>query len=235
MILNQNWHVSGGDGNGHSFDIDAQVPGCLHTDLQRAGLLPDLYYRDNSKTAQWVENCHAVYTCRFTLTDSISYTHLRFGGLDVYATVKLNGTLLGETNDMHIPWAFPVKDILKKGENVLEVGFRSPIKEVEDLPKRNGAFSTERLYTRRIQCTYGWDWVDRFVTMGIFRDVALITTVKDTLPPAEEGIYVYTEEITPFGAKVGIELTFPDISGDGWVGVTVLSPAEKCVFSISSS
>ena len=29
--------------------IEARVPGCLHTDLRSAGLIDDLFYRDNSE------------------------------------------------------------------------------------------------------------------------------------------------------------------------------------------
>lgn len=57
--------------------------------------------------------------------------------------------------------------ILRAGENILTVSFRSPVREVAGLPARPAAFTAERLYTRRIQCSYGWDWVGRFVTMGI--------------------------------------------------------------------
>lgn len=45
--------------------------------------------------------------------------------------------------------------------------------EMEPYLEQSGAFSDGRMYTRRMQCTYGWDWVNRFVTMGIWRDVAI--------------------------------------------------------------
>ena len=74
---------------------------------------------------------------------------------------------------MFIPYEFNVDGVLKQGSNKLVVSFRSPIKEVESREKLPGSFTTERLRTRRMQCTYGWDWVARFVTCGIWRDVYL--------------------------------------------------------------
>ena len=106
---------------------------------------------------------------------------LIFEGLDVYCDIYFNGKKLGSADDMFYGVEFPVDDILLKGDNVLEVKFFSPIKAVEGKPLREGAFTTERLYTRRMQCTYGWDWVARFVTMGIFRDVRLEFITKDYL------------------------------------------------------
>jgi len=48
------------------------------------------------------------------------------------------------------------------------VRFFSPIKAVEGKEKLVGNFTTERLHSRRMQCTYSWDWVERFVTCGIY-------------------------------------------------------------------
>ena len=37
-------------------EIAANVPGCVHTDLKNAGLINDLFYRDNAEKYQWIEN-----------------------------------------------------------------------------------------------------------------------------------------------------------------------------------
>ena len=219
MNLNGNWTatVSGERNYGN---IEAAVPGCIHTALIKAGILPDLFYRTNNDQAQWVEDCDVTYERSFTVTEVESNTVITFSCLDTYCSVYLNGVKIGEADDMFISHEFSVDGVLKEGENHLSVVFRSPIKEVEGLPKRDGAFTTERMYTRRIQCTYGWDWVARFVTMGISGDVTLTVKRPDRL----DNIYVYTDSINDYCAKIVAKAAFKDITGEAFVNFTLISP-----------
>jgi len=228
-------HIYSPDG-AHDYTVPAAVPGCIHTDLQKAGILGDLFWRDNADACQWIETCDMTCTGVFALEKIPEKAALLFHGLDCYSTVSLNGVKLGETDNMFIPWRFDVSGVLKTGENVITVDFRSPVREVEGLPRRSAAFTAERLYTRRIQCTYGWDWVGRFVTMGIWRPVELVAEEADTLAhdrlgTGNEGIYVWTKNVHPFGAQVGLKLHFLDVTGDGWVHMTIADPAGKAVWT----
>ncbi|MCQ2449194.1 MAG: hypothetical protein MJ132_03255, partial [Clostridia bacterium] len=209
--------------------IPATVPGCLHTDLQAAGIVGDFFYRDNAESVQWIENCDAVYTKRFTLTEIAPNSVLCFHGLDVYCDIFLNGKKIGSADDMFIPHRFAVENDLQVGENLLEVCFRSPIKEVADKPQGIGAFTTERLNTRRMQCTYGWDWVARFVTMGICDDVVL----ESALPNSPDQVYVYTACVSETAATVAIDATFQNLCGREQAVFTVTDPSGKTVFSKS--
>ena len=218
--LGGTWMCHVTDYDTHTYNIPGQVPGCVHTDLQAAGILGDLFWRTNADDCQWVENCDVTYSRTFTADASVKNQYLTFEGLDVYCTILLNGTVLGETDDMFHRWTFCVDGILVSGENTLEVRFRSPIREVADCPPRRGAFTTERINTRRIQCTYGWDWVARFVTMGIWRDVYLEERTADRL----EHVYVYTDNINAYTAQIGIRASFADITGDGYAAFSILDP-----------
>ncbi|HKL20396.1 MAG TPA: hypothetical protein VJ904_01245, partial [Tichowtungia sp.] len=53
LPLNGEWIVRE---NGRGDVIPATVPGCIHTDLLRQGLIPDPHYRDNEKQVQWVSD-----------------------------------------------------------------------------------------------------------------------------------------------------------------------------------
>ena len=225
MNLNGSWRCFVDGGAEHTYSITGTVPGCVHTDLRAAGLLPDFHWRDNADVCQWVENCTVTYEKDFAVDAVRENTVLTFDGLDVYCSIYLNDTLLGEADDMFIPWSFSVDGILRPGTNTVKVVFCSPVREVEGLPKRGGAFTTERLYTRRIQCTYGWDWVARFVTMGIWRDVRLETLVPDRL----DNVYVYTKNINPYSAQIGIRADYADITG-GWTELSITSPDGNTVW-----
>ncbi len=215
--LDGDWILSG---DGFEGWIEASVPGCVHTDLYRAGIIPNPLYRDNNERCKWIERGSFTYRKSFT-AHADSAAVLVFEGLDTYCDIYLNGTHIGECHNMFIPHRLFVGELLAEGENLLEVCFRSPINEVDGLPPRSGAFTTERLYTRRMQCTYGWDWVERFVTAGIYRPVYL------EYPTGVEavGAYIYTSHIDSFGAEVVCELEFCGFENGGNLArVELISP-----------
>ena len=73
MLLNGTWKLTGADAAGNPLCLDGTVPGCVHTDLIAAGLLPDLFWRDNSKTCQWIENQDFTYSKTFFVNRHISF------------------------------------------------------------------------------------------------------------------------------------------------------------------
>lgn len=226
--LDGSWILNGEDENGNAISIEASVPGCVHTDLQNAGILGDIFSRDNSKKCQWIESKDFTYVKKFTVTELFGNAVIVFDGLDTYCGVYLNGQLLGECSDMHIPYEFEADGIIVKGENTLEVKFRSPVREVEGMPNHAGAFTTERMNTRRIQCTYSWDWVDRFVTMGIYRSCRLEFREPNTI----EEYYIYTADINPYTAQLHLKVYIRDFVNCGdELNIKIVSPRGKTVFS----
>ena len=237
-MMNITWtaHIFSPD-KAYDYTIPASVPGCIHTDLLAASIITEPFVRDNAENVQWIENCDVTYTGTFTADAVPEKCALVFHGLDCYSTVSCNGEKLGKTDNMFVPHRFDVSGVLKTGENTVTVAFRSPVREVDGLPKRHGAFTTERMYTRRVQCTYGWDWVGRFVTMGIWRPVELVEEGADALTEdrrcgtGNDGIYVWTKNVNPFGAQVGLQLRFLDVTGDAWVHMTITAPDGKTVWT----
>jgi len=188
------------------FDFNATVPGCTITDLMANGRLPkDLLAQKNADLAGAYECCDWVYMKTFVLKELSQTCVLRFERVDTYADIYLNGEFIAHTENGNVEHTFDVSEILVQGENVLEIKLFSPIKAVERLPKRNGAFTTERLNTRRIQCTYGWDWVARFVCCGI-GETELICYDKDE--NIVKNTYIFTESVQKDRAFVKIETEF---------------------------
>ena len=215
QFLECNWVLS----NEKIGTIDASVPGCVHTDLAAAGIIKDLFYRDNNKQYLWIENEDFTYSCCFDAKTE-EKASIVFEGLDTYCDVYLNGKCIGSAQDMFIPYSFDVSGLLRERDNKLEVRFRSPVKEVEGREALEGAFTTERLHTRRIQCTYGWDWVDRFVTCGIYRPV-YISYGNDM---HASSAYIYTENLDKYSAQLYLELEFENYTEGACVTVDIISP-----------
>jgi len=193
---------------GESFFFDAQVPGSSLSDLIRAGRLPeDLFWRDRADAVSAYERCDFEYSRSFSVSPAPGCRYaLSFQRLDTYCDVFLNGELLLSCQNEHIPHEADVTGRLRDGENQLRLFFHSPVVQTEGLPARPGAFTTERLYTRRTQCTYGWDWVALLIACGISGPVRLLES-----DPSQAQIrhgYVYTQNIDEDSAQIGIELCF---------------------------
>lgn len=227
MLLNENWQATLYENGVVRYVVPAKVPGCIHADLQRAGIIGDFFCRDNADKVQWIENCNVVYETNFEVLQAPAHTFLCFESVDVYARASLNGVVLGEMDDMFHPWRFSVDGILRPGTNALKVEIFSPIERVKGLPELEGAaFSSERVHTRRIQCTYGWDWVARFVTMGICAEVSLQTEHQD-MPTA---LYVYTKSISDYSAQLQIRADFSHVSQDAFAQWCITDEDGCCVW-----
>lgn len=215
IYISENWTLE----NDKVGKLRSTVPGCVHTDLMNNGKITDIFWRDNNKDCQWIESCNWDYSCIFDAPKGEKVS-LVFEGLDTYAEITLNGVKLGETDNMFVPHRFDVSDVLLEKENKLEVHFRSPIKEIEGRPEMRGAFTTERVHTRRMQCTYGWDWVDRFVTCGIYRPVYLEYGNGVDV----EDVYIYTESVDGYSAQLYVEMNFKNFEKGSIAHVEILSP-----------
>ncbi|GEC77628.1 beta-mannosidase [Flavobacterium aquatile] len=163
---------------GDSNLLQATVPGTVHTDLLANKIIPDPFLGTNEKQLQWIENEDWEYETTFSLSESELKNQnidLIFEGLDTYATVFLNGKLLLETDNMFRTWNTSVKNKLQKGENHLKIVFKSAVnfgkEEAKKLPYVLPG--DEKVFTRKAQYQYGWDWGPRFVTAGIYRPIKL--------------------------------------------------------------
>lgn len=178
LSLDGSYQLSGKGADGaRDITIPAQVPGQVHLDLWREGVIPDPFWRDQADQCQWVEHRDWTYERTFELPDdgSTDWVELEFAGLDTFAAIFLNDVEVGRTMNMFIPHRFEVGPLLRPGTNRLCVRFDSIWKHVEGKSQDLiCAFENhERLYVRRMQCTFHWDWVHRFVTAGVWQPVTL--------------------------------------------------------------
>jgi beta-mannosidase len=207
--LDGQWELAGfSPDKFNHYKLEGTVPGQVHPDLQRAGIIPDPFWRNNAELCQWPEKWQWTYKKVFDVPASFKqdWTVMQFDGLDTYSDIFLNGTKLGSTNNMFLPYEYDVKNILKEKGNVLEVVFYSPTeieKPKNEQKKYPAAYESARVYTRRMQCTYGWDWVHRFVTMGIWKSCRLVSYPNARI----DDLFVYTESIEAKKAKLKLEFS----------------------------
>jgi len=167
--------------------LPAHVPGCIHTDLLENKQISDPFYRKNEQAVKWIENTDWEYATTFDLEaglTSFSNIDLQFDGLDTYADVFLNDSLILKADNMFIGWNIPAKKWLKKGRNSLRIYFHSAVNVgMEKLRKvhytlmaaNEIAPENERsnVFTRKAPFHYGWDWGPRLVTCGIWKPIII--------------------------------------------------------------
>ncbi|KAF2835387.1 glycoside hydrolase family 2 protein [Patellaria atrata CBS 101060] len=166
-----------GEMNSHQW-VDTTIPTNIHLDLLAAGRIPDPFVGMNEKDVQWVHDKDWIYSCEFPGTPQDGqYADLVFEGLDTYAVVKLNGIEILKSENMFIPYRVPIAHILKP-MNHLEIQFMSAIRVGKEMEKKSGKMicwngHSSRIYTRKAQYHYGWDWGPSLVTCGPWKPISL--------------------------------------------------------------
>jgi beta-mannosidase len=195
----------------HLEPILARVPGNVELDMQRAGQLPDPFFAGNIRKLRPLET-HTWWMIRkFTapaFVESQRWT-LVFAGLDTLATVWLNGVLLGEADNMLIEARLDATPALLPGQvNTLAVRIDSALNEARRYTYEAASMSWEQreegLYIRKAPHVWGWDIMPRAVSAGIWRPVWLEAVRDDAI----EQLYLWTKEITPQGAVLGVRFQF---------------------------
>lgn len=176
ISLSGTWTLTGENEAGAPLSLPIRIPGYVTPTLEAAGLIPPMYYRDNAKGLRWIEEKTWRFSYRFDLPKgSVLGARLRFESVDTFARYELNGVTLGESDNMFCPSEFSVASVLREAGNELVVTVLPWRECLGDVPPLEAAFSTwERVYIRRTQCTFFWDWVERFVSAGIAGSVDLI-------------------------------------------------------------
>jgi len=173
--------------------LPATVPGCNHLDLLANKKIPDPFWRMNEADLQWIDKEDWEYKTSFEVAPGLlkkEHIELHFAGLDTYAEVSLNGSVILSADNMFREWDVDVKNQLKAGQNELHVFFRSPI--VEGIKKHDALGYALRVgnndraehgnvpgnkkvsvFTRKPGYHFGWDWGPRLVSSGIWRPITL--------------------------------------------------------------
>ncbi|MDG9726778.1 glycoside hydrolase family 2 protein [Streptomyces sp. DH41] len=170
--LTEDWSLRHGESL-----LPAQVPGCVHTDLLTAGLIPDPFLGVNEPEVAWVGQRAWTYVRDVAATDTAEEGHERtdlvFDGLDTAATVTLDGRELGRTRNMHRHHRFDVTG----HHGLLKVDFASAYDEAASVRaltgERPNVYPEPFQYIRKMASSFGWDWGPTLVTAGIWRPVRL--------------------------------------------------------------
>jgi len=161
---------------GDSVWRDAEVPGCVHLDLMKNGLILDPFYRDNEASLQWIGEASWEYQRAFQCNEKdLQWNHIELvcKGLDTYARIYLNDTLVLSTDNMFLEWYIDLKRYLRTGTNMIRIQFVSPVLENKERYARldRKLPGDEKVVCRKAAYHFGWDWGPTLITSGIWRPV----------------------------------------------------------------
>lgn len=154
----------------------ARVPGCVHLDLIRAGVLrhPNMGYAEREQ--EWVGRTDWRYERGFEWTGGALETPLLcLDRVDTQATVELNGEFVGRVSNAFTLDSLQLPRGPRDGDNMLAITISAPVPLAEAEHRRLGRLPhngdelgwTPFQMVRKPACNFGWDWGPRVATSGI--------------------------------------------------------------------
>jgi len=156
--------------------IVGHVPGDVHEDLIRAEILPEPLVGANAPKHEWVEKALFAYGRGITIDSDFDRAELVFNGLDCFADVYLDSQKVGESANAFVPFTFDITSQVEKGEaQQLKVTLDTGVQwaKKQDLQGCKNDDNMERMFLRKSQFSFKWDWAPRLVTCGIWRDAEI--------------------------------------------------------------
>lgn len=184
--LNEGWHFQPSvalrpqDANDLGQNLTAEgystkLPNTVLNALFENGVIEDPFYRKNESRLQWLEKKDWIFEKNFDATpemQSATHVELVLKGLDTYAEVYMNEVLIISADNMFRTWQADIRNFIRPKDNHLKIYFTSPLSKEKtaselsyaDFPDVN---NTLRMFSRKAQFHYGWDWGPRFVSCGL--------------------------------------------------------------------
>ena len=240
------WHARFSDytrGRPHYADRDTTdplrylpvtVPGEIHLDLMKLGLIPDVHLQANCLAARWVEEQIWSYRRTFHTPEALASpapgtrAWLYFEGLDYAAKIVLNGNQIATHANFFRPCRVEITGQLRHvagTENTLAVHLDSGLFHIAEKPTEGYYHSQDsilhkRHWLRKPQCQFSWDWATRLINVGIHGRVWLeyttasaridalvpLVTVSEDLHTGQVTTRVFVENLTGAEQSASLEV-----------------------------
>ncbi len=235
ICLNKNWLVRGeklswqkemlpGVMNRKEGWYETDIPCDIHMPLIKNGVIKEPVEGENCFDCEWTEGKSWWFKKEFNLNGGLleeDSLRLVFESIDSAADIFLNGYHISHHNSSFYPFACEVKKYLKQGKNILIVRVTSgqeyysnmdlsELKNYTKVKPEQKRGERKRIFLRKPQYVFGWDWCPRIATCGIVKRVYLeygstarINSVfADTLYISDNiskiSVEIETENIHPF-------------------------------------
>ncbi len=182
ISLSGMWNVVSDCGD---YQLQSRVPGSLFQALEESGFWgeKDVFWRDNNRKCVEIADRNFTWSREFVLSQEFTADYDRISldadGLDTLTEIRINGNIVGETENMHRRYRFDVTSCLKSGINTIEIRFFNTLKHIREKQEERYIWSSvdnvmdgfNRI--RKSSCSFGWDWGPQIPDLGIWRDLFL--------------------------------------------------------------
>jgi beta-mannosidase len=181
--------------------IKTQMPRPVHYALMEAGQIPNLWYADNFKKLQWIQQRDWYLRRRFAIPESWhdSVVRLRFDGMDYLGMVWLDGEYLGGHEGAFGGPTFDISTRIVPGkEHELLVRL---VHEPHDLLPNYDSSSENRnprVVKPDAQDAESYQWGNRYRTIGLYQPIRIIATGQTYM----EAPFVRTDAIASDSATL---------------------------------
>ena len=156
------------------------------TALWEAGLIPDPYFGRNELALRWVAERDWTMSSEFELDNP--RVALVATGLDTVTTVRVNGEVVMQTQNLHRSYRADLSRVARPGRNQMEITFHSSVAEaarrqadqpfyvpsMKDHPQAGAMCPIPHgNMLRKRQCDFGWDWNIALAPFGVDGDLRL--------------------------------------------------------------
>lgn len=192
-LIHNNWQFRQADKGEW---LSASVPGSVHTDLLMHKKIAHPFFASNEAKAYWIDSSDWEYKTHFLISNQQlkqKNASLIFEGLDTYADVYLNNKKILSANNMFRRWEVNIKPFWKAGRNELKIYFHSPIAVTGSMARAALPIvlpDDARVYARKAQYQFGWDWGPQLAGMGIWKKVWLQMDNVENAKPNNAGTKV---------------------------------------------
>ncbi|MFV0257559.1 MAG: glycoside hydrolase family 2 protein [Acidimicrobiales bacterium] len=233
------WTLRGADG----LTVPAHAPGCVLPLLIEAGEIPPAAVAACGDEPARVAEQTWTYSRTITIGDDTGFDRrdLVFDGLDTLAVIRLDGEVVGTTENMHRRYRFDVTQRLGRGEHRLEVALAPARVETDRRARRhgplpvNGSGADTHAYLRKMATSWGDRWAAVRLGAGIWRPVRLeswstarLASVRPTptVDDRDRGVLTVVVEVEPATAGTAIagstlRIAVDDPTGNGLVVASV--------------
>jgi len=198
--------------------MPTKVPASVFGNLIDAGHMDRTDIDSNPENYTWVSQCRWEYRKTFDISADLlaaDRIDLVFDGLDTIAQINLNGKPAGNADNMFIPHRFDVTSLVKDSNNELLVEFAAAGEYAKKLIKKHGnkAVGAERVFIRKAQYQFGWDWCPALAGCGIWRPVRLEGIRKARI----DNVHIRTVDLKPEWADVEIAVELDTIAKEDFL------------------
>lgn len=214
--------------------LDACVPNSIFENLIAAGKIDRKELDINPQCFSYVSEKRWTFKRVFDVPSKLLDCHridLVFDGLDTISSVWLNDNVIGKTNNMFTPFRFDVTKVAKEHQNSLIVIFEPAVQWAKNLMAKNTSFSETdfvnpyRVYIRKAQYQFGWDFCPSLPGCGIWRPVRLEGVSKARI----DNVDVQTISCGPQGAEVRVTVELDCVTQEEFICKLALGRGGKMV------